>query len=96
MDNYLQGSTATAPSQTPVVAIELQRLEKQLEELAQVSSALENRLAVAMREPEPTLEKNGVLTPPSQSELATKLRDRISEAERITYRLSSIMRRLEI
>ncbi len=100
MENYLQGSTgtmvATAPSQTPVVSIELQRLEKQLEELAQVSAALENRLVFVMREPEPQQEKNGVLTPPAQSELTVKIRDRVSEAERITYRLSSIMRRLEI
>jgi len=100
MENYLQGSTgamvATAPSQTPVVSIELQRLEKQLEELAQVSAALENRLVFVMREPEPQQEKNGVLAPPAQSELTVKIRDRVSEAERITYRLSSIMRRLEI
>ena len=98
MENYLQGSTgamvATAPSQTPVVSIELQRLEKQLEELAQVSAALENRLVFVMREPQQ--EKNGVLAPPAQSELTVKIRDRVSEAERITYRLSSIMRRLEI
>lgn len=96
MENYLQGSTAVAPSQTPIVSIELQRLEKQLEELAQVSAALENRLVFVMREPEQQQEKNGVLAPPAQSELTVKIRDRVSEAERITYRLSSIMRRLEI
>ena len=95
MENYNQGSTV-APSQTPIVAIELQRLEKQMEELSQVSAALENRLVVAMREPEPSQEKNNVLSQPAQSELATKIRDRVSEAERITYRLSSIIRRLEV
>lgn len=96
MENYLQGSTAVA-SQTPVVAIELQRMEKQLEELAQVSAALEARLAFIMREPIPEPEVNVLKNPTvAQSELSQKLRDRNSEADRIIYRLSSIMRRLEI
>ena len=94
MENYNQGSTV-APSQTPIVAIELQRLEKQMEELAQVSVALESRLAVAMREPEPTKENNDALSQSAQSELAAKVHQRVLEAK-ITSQLSSIMRRLDI
>jgi len=97
MENYIKSSTAVEPSQTPVVAIELQRLEKQLEELAHASAALEGRLAFIMREPMLEPESNALKNPvAAQSELSQKLRDRNSEVERIIYRLSTIMRRLEI
>ena len=85
------------PTQTPVVSVELQRLEKMQMELSEMVAALESRLMVAMREPEPSPSRSdNPSIAPAQSQLAVMLRGRVNEAESLGYRLSSILRRLEI
>lgn len=83
-------------NQTPVVGLELQRLEKQQMELSEIVAALEGRLSIVMREPEPSQNKNLIDSAPAQSQLAVMLRQRVQEAESLSNRLSSIVRRLEI
>jgi len=83
-------------NQAPAIS-EIQRLEKTLTELTETVAALENRLMIAMREPEPSqirTDNPGVV--PAQSQLAVMLHQRVVDAEGATHRLSSILRRLEI
>jgi len=97
MENYLQGSVAVAPNQTPAIELTARQLEKQFAELAELAAALESRLTPVMREPEPSqIRSDNPGIPPAQSQFAVMLRQRVQEAESISYRLSSIMRRLEI
>lgn len=94
---YTNDISAKDATQTPVVALELQRLEKIHAELSEITAAFELRLAVAMREPEPSIIRSdnpGIAQ--AQSQLAVMLRQRASEAEGLAYRLSSILRRLDI
>ena len=97
MENYLQGSTAVTPSQTPVIEVTARQLEKQIAELQEIAAALESRLTPVLREPEPSQirpDNPGIAS--AQSAFSAMLRQRVQEAESIAYRLSSIMRRLEI
>ena len=97
MENYLQGSTAVTPSQTPVIEVTARQLEKQIAELQEIAAALESRLTPVLREPEPSQirpDNPGIAS--AQSAFGAMLRQRVQEAESIAYRLSSIMRRLEI
>ena len=94
MDNY---TVATAPSQTPVIEVMSRQLEKQIAEIAEIAAALESRLSPVMREPEPSqVRSDNPGVQPAQSQMAVMLRQRVQEAESIAYRLSSIMRRLEV
>jgi hypothetical protein len=94
MDNY---AVATAPSQTPVIEVTSRQLEKQIAEIAEIAAALESRLSPVMREPEPSqIRSDNTSIAPAQSQMAVMLRQRVAEAESIAYRLSSIMRRLEV
>jgi hypothetical protein len=94
---YPNDMSAKVATQTPVISIEFQRLEKTQAELSEMVAALESRLAVAMREPEPSqIRPDNPGVAPAQSQLAIMLRQRVSEAEGLAYRLSSILRRLEI
>lgn len=94
MDNY---AVATAPSQTPVIEVTARQLEKQIAEISEIASALESRLSPVMREPEPSqIRSDNPGIAPAQSQMAVMLRQRVAEAESIAYRLSSIMRRLEV
>lgn len=85
-------------AQTPVVSLELQRLEKIFAELNEISAALETRLSVVMSEPEPSQIRadNPGMAGRAQSQLAVMLHQRVSDAEGLAYRLSSIVRRLEV
>jgi hypothetical protein len=88
---------ATAPTQTPVIEVTARQLEKQIGELQEIAAALESRLTPVLREPEPSQirpDNPGIAS--AQSAFAVMLRQRVQEAESIAYRLSSIMRRLEI
>ena len=101
MDNYLQGSTGAVPmpttNQTPVIETTSRQLEKQFAELTEIVSALESRLTPVMCEPEPSkVRADNPGISPAQSMFAVMLRQRVQEAESLSYRLSSIMRRLEI
>ena len=94
---YPNDMSAKVGSTVPVISAELQRLEKSQMELSEVVSALEGRLSVAMREPEMSqirTENPGIA--PAQSQLAVMIRQRASEAEGLVYRLSSMLRRLDI
>ncbi len=57
---------------------------------------MEGRLSIVMREPEPSQNKNLIDGASAQSQLAVMLRQRVQEAESLSNRLSSIVRRLEI
>lgn len=101
MENYVPMSTgsmtAVAPSQTPIIEVTARQLEKQIGELQEIAAALESRLTPVLREPEPSQirpDNPGIAS--AQSAFAVMLRQRVQEAESIAYRLSSIMRRLEI
>lgn len=97
MENYLQGSTAVTPNQTPVIEVTARQLEKQIAELQEITVALESRLTPVLREPEPSQicpDNPGMAS--AQSAFGAMLRQRVQEAESISYRLASIMRRLEI
>ena len=62
-----------------------------------LAAALESRLTPVLREPEPSQirpDNPGIAS--AQSAFGAMLRQRVQEAESIAYRLSSIMRRLEI
>lgn len=101
MENYVPMSTgsmtATAPSQTPIIEVTARQLEKQIAELQEIAAALESRLTPVLREPEPSqIRSDNPSNPPAQSQFAVMLRQRVQEAESISYRLTSIMRRLEI
>lgn len=97
MENYLQGSTAVAPSQTPIIEVAARQLEKQIAELQEITSALESRLTPVLREPEPSqIRPDNPGMASAQSAFGAMLRQRVQEAESISYRLASIMRRLEI
>ncbi len=88
---------ATAPTQTPIIEVTARQLEKQIGELQEIAAALESRLTPVLREPEPSQirpDNPGIAS--AQSAFAVMLRQRVQEAESIAYRLSSIMRRLEI
>lgn len=96
---YVNSSRAevSAPTQTPVIEVTARQLEKQIGELQEIAAALESRLTPVLREPEPSQirpDNPGVAS--AQSAFAVMLRQRVQEAESIAYRLSSIMRRLEI
>ncbi len=94
---YTQIPPQATATQTPVIEVMTRQLEKQLAELAEISSVLEARLTPVMREPEPSAVRpdNPVITQ-AQSVFASMLRQRVQETEVISYRLSSILRRLEI
>ena len=97
MENYLQGSTAVIPSQTPIIEVTTRQLEKQLAELQEIAAAFESRLTPVLREPEPSqIRPDNPGMASAQSAFGAMLRQRVQEAESISYRLSSIMRRLEI
>jgi hypothetical protein len=85
-------------TQTPAVSVELQRLEKVHMELTEIAAALDSRLAVVMREPEPATPKvtENRKEPYASSQLVSALRCRVNDAEGVMYRLSEILRRLEI
>ena len=92
-----QNPNNVKPAQTPIVSIELQRLEKMQMELSEMVAGLESRLMVAMREPETTQKHPDTASiAPTQSQLAVVLRARVNEAESLGYRLASILSRLEI
>lgn len=96
MDNYALTNAPTA-TQTPAIDITVRQLEKQLAELSEIAATLESRLTTVMREPEPSqVRPDNPGTTPAQSQLAVMLRQRVQEAESISCRLTSIMRRLEI
>lgn len=99
MENYAQPSVVPMPTATqpPVIEVASRDLEKMLAELTEITTVLEGRLAPVMREPEPSQVRadNPGITP-AQSQIALVLRQRVAEAESIAYRLSSIIRRLEI
>ena len=95
MENY--NAPIPTATQTPVIEVTSRQLEKQFAELTEIVSALESRLIPVMREPEPSQVRSdnpGVAQ--AQSIFAVMLRQRVQEAESLSYRLSSIMRRLEI
>jgi hypothetical protein len=97
MADYRTDRVAPAGTQAPVIETISRDLEKQLAELTDLVTAFESRLAPVMKEPEPSqirVDNPSVLG--SQSSLGSMLRQRVQEAESVSYRLSSIMRRLEI
>lgn len=97
MENYLQGSTAVTPNQTPVIEVTARQLEKQIAELQEITVALESRLTPVLREPEPSqIRPDNPGMASAQSAFGAMLRQRVQEAESISYRLASIMLRLEI
>ena len=97
MTNNTTTMTVHGPNQVPAISVEMQRMEKTLAELAETAAALESRLMVAMREPEPSqIRSDNPGVAPAQSQLAVMLHQRVLEAEGVAYRLSSILRRLEI
>lgn len=75
---------------------ELARLEQLLGELGKVSEELEHRLEFVMKEPEAEKGSPGMEKTSTRSSLVVRLRERGDEVERVMYRLSSILRRLEI
>lgn len=95
MEYSNSGSATVAPM--PVVSNELQRLEKMQMELSEIVSALESRLAVAMREPDPSpVRSDNQKSAIAQSQLTVMIRGFANESETLCGRLSSILRRLEI
>ncbi len=95
MENY--NAPIPTATQAPVIEVTSRQLEKQFAELIEIVSALEIRLAPVMREPEPSqirADNPGIAQ--AQSIFAIMLHQRVQEAESLSYRLSSIMRRLEI
>lgn len=75
---------------------ELARLEQLLVELGKVSEELEHRLEFVMKEPEPEKGNSTLEKLSTRSSLVVRLKERGDEVERVMYRLSSILRRLEI
>lgn len=99
--DYVISPRAQTGVQTPVIEITAQQLGKQIAELQEIAAALETRLSPIMREPEPEPSSrievtNASSSSPAQSAFAVMLRQRVMEAERVSDRLSSIIRRLEI
>lgn len=95
MENY--NAPIPTATQTPVIEVTARQLEKQFGELNEIVSALESRLTPVMREPEPSqIRSDNPGIAQAQSIFAVMLRQRVQEAESLSYRLSSIMRRLEI
>jgi hypothetical protein len=95
MENY--NAPIPTATQTPVIEVTSRQLEKQFAELTEIVSALESRLTPVMREPEPSqIRPDNPGVAQAQSIFAIMLRQRVQEAESLSYRLSSIMRRLEI
>lgn len=94
--NQYQDDGAKVATQTPVIEVTSRQLEKAHAELSEIVAALEGRLSPVMREPEPTSPRANAVDMPTQSPLGSLLRQRVAEAESLAYRLSSIVRRLEV
>ena len=91
-----QDESAKVATQTPAIEVTARQLEKAHAELSEIVTALEGRLSPVMREPEPSSPRANAVDLPVQSPLGSMLRQRVAEAESLAYRLSSVVRRLEV
>jgi hypothetical protein len=74
---------------------ELDRLEKENQELLQVVSVLEDRLVLVVKEPEKKIPMEDIAMNDTTSPLASLLRQRRYEIEDAMQRLKSLVDRLE-
>ena len=91
-----QNQTAVEIAEPPI-SRELQRLSKSINELNELTSIIESRMSIVMRQPEPQPAVNRADQPAEPaSPILSLLRDRNAEIDMIIRKCSAILRRLEI